>query len=124
VERGTEEEASVTRVHEDMIYSRVHIKGGVVKRDIRRVSTSASSVHKRGKNRLQVRPCLWRGSGSGRTVIFGGVGVGVPITHEKIVRREVKVFGFEIIKEFDARVGFCRGINISNLKDLPLEAKS
>jgi len=86
--------------------------------------TSKRSVQKREEDWLQMGPSMKQRRSSLRTTITSGIRNRVPVTNKEVVSRKEKRVRREVVKKVTMFRAFGRGIDISYLKILPLEAKS
>jgi hypothetical protein len=90
---------------------------------IRGGGAGQSGIGKRSKNRKKIGPrqsLRRRGSG---TPIANRIGISVPVPRQEIKRGKSIRLGRKFIEENDTRRARSVGINVGDLKDLPLEAK-
>jgi hypothetical protein len=86
--------------------------------------TSQGSIRKGSEHGEQTRPGRESRRRNRGTAIPNGVGVGVPIAHQKITGREEIRLGRKATKKSATLVALRMSINVSKLENLPLEAKS
>jgi hypothetical protein len=85
---------------------------------------SQGSIREGGQHREQTRPGRVSTRRNRGTTIPNRIGVGVPITHQKITSREKGGLGGKMIKENTSLIAMGISVDVGKLKYLPLEAKS
>jgi hypothetical protein len=116
----------MAHIHEDVIQTRVHgnvVAVNLMKGMVGGSSTCESSVRKRSEQRKQMRPSLEKLDGRRRTAITDRVRIGIPITNQKVIRGVKIGSGGEGGKKGSTIGTIGVGVNVGNLKNLPLEAK-
>jgi len=123
---GRGREGSVANIHEHVInpcVNRRRVTRNTMESVIRGGGAGQSGIGKRSKNRKKIGPrqsLRRRGSG---TPIANRIGISIPVPPQEIKRGKSIRLGRKFIEENDTRRARSVGINVGDLKDLPLEAK-